>query len=527
MTEQSPPPEDAASFTAPVDDAGVDDTTVPRPGNEVAAVEPVDLMKELDAKLDSGDFKVRFRRPGSDAPEEVTVFDGANKVDRDEMYNKVRTPTAAVKKADGTIEHIPVADLKAWEKAVEAPDDDTSKSQWYSGEHAPAEQVGLAGEQTDKSVAEPNGEWMQQPHVAEAVNQNAAEEAEAAEAAKRVLGTESEPVVAGAAADIGPDQKAWVDAKAAEIATRVNATNEQTPEEVETTPNQPEYEQPDLAQVFSSPESLDAMLKNDMVDPQVKNEVRNLTRRWQELEIAVEGNKFWGDVAAPQLSELMQAGGNTVQNAEQVMQDLEKAASVLTQVSDQLEQHGVMGLQNAPSLRQLAPTIEMLRNIGKQMPGMQSFIEKTAAIDTSVMEKDQRLKAAAKNADQIDAGTLKGLSDLLAEKGSLEEARKAIGEKEADQNQVRLWKFRKQATQDAIELAKAAKEQGGSVSINHIVTRFANEADAMLEQAARSQYDIAGMRDMRDRYIRTLVQDFERIKRFSALSQQYAEDAKR
>lgn len=371
--------------------------------------------------------------------------------------------------------------------------------------------------------ATPNGDWMKQPHIAAEVAKNS----EGESVPEEVVDEVGEVAVSDEV--YAPPKEAIKEFLQNYGTGAVAEPQESSPvaaAEPESTPQKPEYEQPDLTQVFSSPESLDAMLKNDNVDPELKRQVSDLAWSWQELQIATAGNEFWKEVAIPQLGELMEAGAGYARDSRQIVDELHQVIGVMTQVSDALDQYGVSGLGQAPNIGQISGTVEKLRHFAGDMPSAKSFLDKARELDLKVLEKDERLKAKAEYGGNIDEETLAGLAAKVAENGGdLNAVRAAIKDDKESQAAVRSWKHRKQGVEDAVQLANAV--QMPSNSIDDVIRTFVNAADQTLGQARRSQYDTADIRYIRDGFVNALINDFEMMQRFAALSQQYAEDAQR
>lgn len=79
---------------------------------------PIDAwMAHADTMLEAGDDQLTFTRPGSDVPEQAVLIDAVQKdLGYGDDGKHHAEATAVVKRADGSLEEIPVSNLMAWQQ---------------------------------------------------------------------------------------------------------------------------------------------------------------------------------------------------------------------------------------------------------------------------------------------------------------------------------------------------------------------------------------------------------------------------
>ncbi len=304
--------------------------------------------------------------------------------------------------------------------------------------------------------------------------------------------------------------------------------SESTAADVVDEPTQPELLRPKTEDIFATTESLDATLANQDVDPDLKQEVRQLVGLWKDVQTSVAGNEFWQEIAGPKITDVVKAAQAFSKEAGNLAGDLQRLKTTMDNVASALEQNGVTGLaQQGIRLRNIEDVVGKLTNLNRMQATNQLF-SAVDELDVAVIEKDERFRAAARTDKITDEAELGRLAELVKQNdGDLKAARQALQGEQHNQDQMRAWKPRKEAIETVVHFAKLAVRDDPA-NVSSPIRRLVNELEGMLSlERSQNSYDVAHIRQVSTQRVTQILDEYRGVDRIAKLSVAYSEDAQR
>ena len=260
-------------------------------------------------------------------------------------------------------------------------------------------------------------------------------------------------------------------------ATLPNSAEDKPIAQTEVAPAETEVaEMPNLSEVFTSGDSIQASLDNPLLDPSLKAGLQGVVNAWGEAKHAKLVSETWTETVMPRLRHLAEVTPSYGNNINNMVSYAEELSASLTNLSHAIYDGDKEYAHQLFNRIGLSSAVEELTFDRVESDGI---LQAAHQLGGAEMESDSNIRRSMNASEQPDSASLDELATLVADVSESNDiaAVMAAVNQSAPEEGGRSWRSRQDAIQEIVSFARVA---GNTYDVSSTFVAFRNYVDEFM-----------------------------------------------